>query len=109
MRLFDRSGRIAIVTGGKGGIRGAGHCRLAPLFLSNTASIGPSDRMLPWLLSEGAYRLAALPPSRNSALGQLSPSRKRRAKASNDTSPCEIANMTLPSAPTPTPVRALSD
>jgi hypothetical protein len=34
---------------------GAGHCRLAPLFLSNTANIGPSDRMLPWLLSGGAY------------------------------------------------------
>jgi len=34
--------------------RGAGHCRLAPLFLSNTANMGPSGRMLPWLLSEGA-------------------------------------------------------
>src|SRR5215471_17394998 len=46
------------------------HCRLAPLFLSNTANIGPSDTMLPWRLSEGAYKLAALPPSRNRALGQ---------------------------------------
>ena len=43
--------------------------------------------MLPWLLSDGAYKLAALPPSRNRALGQFSPSRNRRAKASNDTSP----------------------
>src|SRR6266480_7144076 len=66
---------------------GAGYCRLARLFLSNTANIGPSDKMLPWLLSDGAYKLAALPPSRNSALGQFSPSRNRRAKASNDTSP----------------------
>src|SRR5919201_2463845 len=89
--------------------RSTGHCRLAPLFLSNTANIGPSDRVLPWLLSEGAYKFAALPPSRKGALGQFSPSRNRRAKASNDTSPREIANMTLPSAPTPTPVRTLSD
>src|SRR6266478_1868060 len=87
----------------------AGHCRLAPLFLSNTANIGPSDTMLPWLLSDGAYKLAALPPSRNSALGQFSPSRNRRAKASNDTSARDIANTTLPSARTPTPLRALSD
>ena len=65
----------------------AGYCRLAPLFLSNTANIGPSGKMLPWLLSDGAYKLAALPPSRNRALGQFSPSRNRRAKASNDTSP----------------------
>ena len=56
-------------------------------FLSNTASIGPSGTMLPWRLSDGAYKLAALPPSRNRALGQFSPSRNRRAKASNDTSP----------------------
>ena len=54
---------------------------------SKTASIGPSDKMLPWLLREGAYKLEALPPSRNKALGQFSPSRNRRAKASNDTSP----------------------
>jgi hypothetical protein len=54
---------------------GAGYCRLAPLSLSNTASIGPSDTMLPWRLSDGAYKLAALPPSRNRALGQFSASR----------------------------------
>jgi hypothetical protein len=64
-----------------------GYCRLMPRSLSNTASIGPSDKMLPWLLREGAYKLEALPPSRNKALGQFSPSRNRRAKASNDTSP----------------------
>ena len=52
---------------------GAGYCRLAPLFLSNTASIGPSDTMLPWRLSDGAYKFEALPPSRNRALGQFSP------------------------------------
>jgi hypothetical protein len=56
-------------------------------FLSNTANIGPSDKRLPWRLSDGAYKLGALPPSRNRALGQFSPSRNRRAKASNDTSP----------------------
>jgi hypothetical protein len=39
-------------------------------FLSYTASIGPSDKMLPTRLSEGAYKLEALPPSRNRALGQ---------------------------------------
>jgi hypothetical protein len=65
----------------------AGYCRLAPLFLSNTASIGPSGTMLSLRLSDGAYKLEALPPSRNRALGQFSPSRNRRAKASNDTSP----------------------
>src|SRR6266566_7872159 len=56
-------------------------------FLSNSANIGPSDKRLPWRLSDGAYKLGALPPSRNRALGQFSPSRNRRAKASNDTSP----------------------
>src|SRR5207249_5576474 len=66
-------------------------------FLSNTASIGPSGTMLPWRLNEGAYKLAALPPSRNRALEQFSPSRNRRAKASNDTSARDMANMTLPS------------
>src|SRR5262245_61042100 len=65
----------------------AGYCRLAPLFLSNTASIGPSGTMLSLRLSDGAYKFEALPPSRNRALGQFSPSRNRRAKASNDTSP----------------------
>src|SRR5262249_24646899 len=71
--------------------------------------MGPSDKRLPWPLTEGAYKLEALPPSRNKALGQFRPSRNRRAKASNDTSPWEMANMTLPSARTPTPVRALSE
>src|SRR5262249_50969099 len=83
--------------------------RLAPRVLSYTASIGPSDKMLPTRLSEGAYKLEALPPSRNRALGQFSPSRNRRAKASNVTSPGEIAKMTFPAAPTHTPLRALSD
>src|SRR5262249_36315728 len=59
----------------------------APRSLSKTASIGPSDKMLPWLATEGAYKLEALPPSRNKALGQFSPSRNRRAQASTDTSP----------------------
>src|SRR5262249_5133037 len=67
--------------------RTACYRRLAARFLSYTASIGPSDKMLPRRLSEGAYKLEALPPSRNRALGQFSPSRNRRAKASNDTSP----------------------
>jgi hypothetical protein len=28
-------------------VQRANHCRLVPLFLSNTANIGPSDTMLP--------------------------------------------------------------
>src|SRR5215469_14136869 len=42
-------------------LEGNGRVRL--YFLSNTANIGPSDKRLPWRLSDGAYRLGALPPS----------------------------------------------
>src|SRR5215471_17919241 len=71
----------------RNGLFDSDYCRLAPRPFSKTASIGPSDKMLPWLAREGAYKLEALPPSRNKALGQFSLSRNKRAKASNDTSP----------------------
>ena len=84
---LDRELRPAVLRRRSRALISGDYCRLASLFLSNTASIGPSDTMLPRRLSVGAYKFEALPPSRNRAFGHFSASRNRRAKTSNDTSP----------------------
>src|SRR5215467_779193 len=84
---LDRELRPAVLRRRSRALISGDYCRLASLFLSNTASTGPSDTMLPRRLTVGEYKFETLPPSRNRAFGHFSASRNRRAKESNDTSP----------------------
>ena len=79
------------------------------LVFSNTPSFFPKTAGCRCVSANGAYKLGALPPSRNSALLHFRRSLKKRAKASNETSPSDIANTTVWASLEPTPLRAFRD